>query len=177
MAILPYTSVSISGYNSSPPPDDGSQTSANKVEWAKHKTKIGDPLKTLAEAINTNVLAAFATLALEDWTLVTTTATIAESDFHNGYLLTSTGRQILPAPSSLEDGWHMSFFNAATGLIQLQATATDAWRNHIGQTASEVVIAPGRGVRVYNTATTWLHQGWSPGMDDSEVAITAQMFT
>jgi len=64
MPTNPYTSQTISGYNSSPPPDDGSQVSANKVEWAKHKTKIGDPLKTLAEAINSQVLAAFGQLVL-----------------------------------------------------------------------------------------------------------------
>lgn len=62
MADNPYTSQSISGYNSSPPPDDGSQSSANQVEWAKHKEKLGDPLKTLAEAIDAAVLAAFGQL-------------------------------------------------------------------------------------------------------------------
>lgn len=58
----PYTAVTISGYNATPPPDDGSQVSANQVTWAKHKTKLADPIKTLAESINTNVNAAFATV-------------------------------------------------------------------------------------------------------------------
>lgn len=58
----PYSSQSISGYNSSPPADDGSQTSANQLSWSKHKTKLADPIKTLAEAINTAVNTAFATV-------------------------------------------------------------------------------------------------------------------
>jgi len=62
----PYTSVSIVGYNASPPPDDGTQSEANKVEWAKHKEKLSDPVKTLAEGIDTNVLAAFASLVITD---------------------------------------------------------------------------------------------------------------
>ena len=67
MAVVnPYTSVAISGYDSSPPPDDGSKTAANKLEWAKHKTKHSDPLKTLSEGINTNVLAAFGALVMTD---------------------------------------------------------------------------------------------------------------
>jgi len=66
MADNPYTSVSISGYNASPPPDDGTVTSDNKVEWAKHINKIGNPLKTLAEAINTNISAAFGALVVTD---------------------------------------------------------------------------------------------------------------
>lgn len=53
-----YTSQSISGYNSSPPPDDASVQSSNKLEWAKHKTKLADPVKTLAEAVNTAMVAA-----------------------------------------------------------------------------------------------------------------------
>lgn len=56
----PYTSQSISGYNSSPPPDDGSTGADNLVTWAKHKTKLGDPIKTLAENINSQTSAAFA---------------------------------------------------------------------------------------------------------------------
>lgn len=60
MADNQYTSVSISGYNSSPPPDAGETTAANTVEWDKHKTKLGDPVKTLAESMDTNILAAFA---------------------------------------------------------------------------------------------------------------------
>jgi hypothetical protein len=52
-----YSSQTIVGYNATPPPDDGSQTAANELTWAKHKTKLGDPIKTLAEAINTALLA------------------------------------------------------------------------------------------------------------------------
>ena len=66
MASNPYTSQSISGFNSSPPPDDGSQSSANQVEWQKHIDKIGNPLKTLAEAIDAAVLSAFGQLLLTD---------------------------------------------------------------------------------------------------------------
>ena len=66
MADNPYTGQSISGYNASPPPDDGSQSSGNQLEWAKHITKIGNPLKALAEAIDTAVSAAFGSLLLTD---------------------------------------------------------------------------------------------------------------
>lgn len=54
-----YVSISSSGYNSSPPSDDGSQTAANLVKWSTHKTKLTDPIKTLADAINTSLVSAF----------------------------------------------------------------------------------------------------------------------
>lgn len=53
-----YTSVSVSGYNSGAPPDDGSTGTDNAVTWAKHKTKLGDPLKTAIEQVNTNLVSA-----------------------------------------------------------------------------------------------------------------------
>ena len=64
MAQNPYTSVSAVGYNASPPPDDGSQVAANLITWAGIKSKLADVVKTLADGINTNVLAAFASLVL-----------------------------------------------------------------------------------------------------------------
>ena len=41
----PFTSVTVSNYNLNPPPDDGTEVPENKLQWAKHKEKIGDPLK------------------------------------------------------------------------------------------------------------------------------------
>jgi hypothetical protein len=54
-----YSSKSATGYNSSPPADDGSQTAANLVKWSTIKTKLADPGKTLADDINTALVAAF----------------------------------------------------------------------------------------------------------------------
>ena len=59
LATNPYSSVSISGYNSSPPPDDGSQTSANELTWAKHKDKLADPVKNRQDTIDTRLVTAF----------------------------------------------------------------------------------------------------------------------
>lgn len=58
----PYTPIAIAGYNASPPPDDGSEIASNQLSWAKHKTKIGDPLKVAIEAVNTNVAAALTSI-------------------------------------------------------------------------------------------------------------------
>ena len=58
-----YTTQSLSGYNASPPSDDGTVAASNQVSWAKHLSKIGNPLKTLAEAINTQLVAALTTTA------------------------------------------------------------------------------------------------------------------
>jgi len=51
----PFSAPSISGYNTSPPPDGGEQTAANEITWAKHKDKLADPIKTLIETAITNI--------------------------------------------------------------------------------------------------------------------------
>lgn len=53
-----YTTNTISGYNDTPPTDDGAQTAANEITWAKHKSKLADPVKTLTESINTSLVTA-----------------------------------------------------------------------------------------------------------------------
>lgn len=53
--------VSISGYNATPPADDGSQVSSNQITWSKHKLKLGDPLKTAIESINSALVTALDT--------------------------------------------------------------------------------------------------------------------
>lgn len=53
-----YSTVTISGYNSSPPADDGSTAASNQVTWSKHKTKLGDPIKTAVESINSALVTA-----------------------------------------------------------------------------------------------------------------------
>jgi len=53
---MAYVPPSLSEFNAAPPPDDGSQVESNSLEWARDMVaKIGTPLKTFAEAINTAV--------------------------------------------------------------------------------------------------------------------------
>jgi len=52
-----YSANTIVGFNANAPADDGTQVDSNKMEWQKHLDKIGTPVKDLAEAINTGLLA------------------------------------------------------------------------------------------------------------------------
>jgi microcystin-dependent protein len=59
---MPYSEVSISGYNANPPEDDGTEATSNEISWQKHLDKIGGPLKTAIETTQTNVTTAIAAL-------------------------------------------------------------------------------------------------------------------
>jgi hypothetical protein len=53
-----YSNIAISGYNSSPPPDDASTGESNKVKWSTIKTKLPDPLNTAITSINSALVTA-----------------------------------------------------------------------------------------------------------------------
>ncbi len=46
---MSWPQPAISGYNATPPSDDGAQTASNVVAWATILAKIGNPLRTLIE--------------------------------------------------------------------------------------------------------------------------------
>lgn len=52
---MAYSEVTISGYNASPPPDDGTQVAANEVTWAGIKTKLSDPIKSAFDTCQSNI--------------------------------------------------------------------------------------------------------------------------
>jgi hypothetical protein len=51
-----YSTVTVSGYSANPPSDDGAQTASNQVKYSTTKVKIGDPLKTAIEAVNSGLV-------------------------------------------------------------------------------------------------------------------------
>jgi hypothetical protein len=58
-----WNPITVTNYNASPPPDDGSKVASNQVTWAGIKTKLGDPLNTAISGLNTSG-AAMGALAL-----------------------------------------------------------------------------------------------------------------
>lgn len=51
-----YTTVAVTGYDATSPPDDGSQTSTNLITWSGFKTQLTGPLKTALESINSQLV-------------------------------------------------------------------------------------------------------------------------
>ena len=69
-----YTTQTVSGYNSSPPSDDGTVSAANKVTWATIKSKLPDPLNTAIAAVNSAILTALDYSPTSQSSAYTTTA-------------------------------------------------------------------------------------------------------
>ena len=116
-----WSTVSVSGYNSSPPSDDGSTTTANEVKWSTIKTKLPDPLKTALESVISKLDTAlnFATAAKTgDYTIATT---------DNGKVIdfTASATATLPAASSAGDSFMVGIMNSHSASITISRAGSD----------------------------------------------------
>ena len=144
-----YSSQTQSGYNTSPPPDDGSTGSNNLITWANTKTKIGDPLLTLAQNINTALVNALdfgsRTTAIND--------TAGASDHMKTIEVTAAATMSLPTAATIGSGFIVSYVNTSGSSITINlVTATDTLNGTVNGTVS---LPTGYGVVLKtNTAHT-----------------------
>ena len=122
-----YDSVTITGYNATPPSDDGAQTDNNEVTWDKHKTKLGDPVKTGVEQVNTNIEAAFDKTLLAGVSEISTTSTLVETQ--RGDLIRFTGAGgitfNLLAVSTAGSSWDFAYRNDSSGNVTLDPDGSE----------------------------------------------------
>jgi len=141
-----YTTQLVSGYNASPPPDDGSTGANNLVKWSNHKTKIGDPLLNLAQGINSALLNALdfssRTVAVND--------TASASDHMRTIEVTAAITETLPTASVVGSGFIVHIKNNGTGVVNINLqTATDTLDSVVNGTFS---LQPSQGI-IYKTNT------------------------
>lgn len=129
-----YQSQAQSGYNANPPPDDGSTGSNNLISWANTKTKIGDPLLTLAQNINSALVNAL------DFSSRTTGVndTASATDHMKSIECTATLTETLPTASVVGAGFTINVKNTSTNgtvTVALQ-TGTDTLDGTVGGTTT-----------------------------------------
>lgn len=149
----PYTSQAISGYNASPPPDDGSQTSANTVRWATHKSKLADPIKTLSEAINSELILAFGKIFGTDHQLKSTNFSIGVGDIGVFFEIDSSGvTATLPAVATAGVGFPVAIFNSTMNAI----ATIDGNSSETINGATSLVLPPQAWAILTCDGSTWL---------------------
>lgn len=103
MARNNYTPPTLTGYNANPPSDDGAQTENNRVRWALTViAKVGDPLRTFAEAISSAITSALNSLPLNSVTNQATSFTVTTDD--DGKLFSVTGNSTVTLPEAATAG-------------------------------------------------------------------------
>jgi len=137
-----YSTVSVSGYNASPPPDDGTVSADNQITWAKPKEKLGDPLKTAIEAVDTALVAVLNTASRS----VSASTTVAATDHWRTLECTATTDGItisLADAGTLAAGFITTIKSLAASIGNVTvdlATATDSLDSVSNGT---IVIVPG----------------------------------
>lgn len=150
----PYTNVSVSGYNTNPPSDDGAQTEANRVKWSTIKSKLPDPLKTAIEAIDTNVGSAFDKVS---GGVVSKGVDYTVTSSDQGKLIRCTASGItITTPNATSVGEPFQFFvlNDSTGDITVDGSGS---QDIDGE--NNITIPPGGGVHLQTTGTNWYTSG------------------
>lgn len=153
MARNNYTPPSLSGYNANPPPDDGSQVASNRVQWsAQVVTKIGDPLRTFAQAVSSAVSSAFDALPFNGITSQAATFTVGTAD--DGKIFTVTGNSTvnLPAAATAGDGFQVTVkHNEAANTVTIDADGTEL----IDGQETLLLTEPFRAVTLVSSGTAW----------------------
>ena len=139
----PYPNTTASGYNSSPPADDGSVTASNKVKYATIKTQLGDPVKGEADAINTALRAALnVTPTTQSTAYTTTTADHLRPIEVTGTTTISLGDAATMVAASM--GYAVPIVNTGTATVTVDLhTATDTLDGVVNGTLS---LLPGQAI-------------------------------
>ena len=118
-----YSSQAISGYNSSAPSDDGSTANSNKVKWATIKSKLADPVKTQAAAIDSALVTALNMSARA----VSADDIAADTDHDKTIQCNTSSITItLSDATTMAAGYTVSVHNNSTGNVSVAlATSTD----------------------------------------------------
>jgi hypothetical protein len=152
----PYVSQAISNYNTSPPPDDGSTGADNEVDWSFIKTKIGDPIKVLSEAINTAAVSGFAkVLGGVGVTSTATTYTVLSSD--QGKLVRASAGGITvttPDATDVLSPFVFAFLNNSSGTLTFAGNGAQTVDGN-----ASVEVPAGTGFVVFTDGSNWYTTG------------------
>ena len=145
-----YSSVAISGYNSSPPPDDGSNTAANEVTWAGIKGKLGDPVKTQAASIDAGVLAAFGQQFGYNIENVATDLTLGAGDTNKFIACTGNHTITLPAVATAGTSTLYAVINVGSGTTTIDGNGSETI-----DTALTITLKPGQFALLATDGSAW----------------------
>lgn len=138
-----YSSNAASGYNATPPADDGTVSEANKTKWSTIKTKLADPVKDLADTINSELATHFNNGPVA----ITSNTTLGAT--HYNQVIQVSGAAVtltLTDATTLTAGWYCDIVStdASNSVTLARATAADM----INEVSSDITILPLQALRV-----------------------------
>lgn len=142
-----YSTNAASGYNATPPSDDGTVSESNKVKYSTVKTKLADPVKDLADTINSELVTHFD----RGPTALTSNTTLGAT--HYNQFIQASGASVtltLTDASTLTAGWYCDVVNTDSNNDIAIARATAS--NTINSLSNDVVLLPLQAARIFVNA-------------------------
>lgn len=152
-----YTSTSSSGYNSTPPPDDGTRSEANKTKWSTIRNKLTDVLKTFIESINTKLVNHFDYGPVS----INSATTTLGATYNNKFVqVLGSGFPVLDDASALGAGWYVDLKNDGSNIVTIARTTSN---DTIDGSTADTTIGPLEYIRfVVNAAADGFLTGRPP---------------
>ena len=164
----PFVPPTISGYNASPPSDDGANTDANEVTWAKHKTKLADPIKTWLDTTLTNLTTAFdRTWPHNGVETASATASITAGQRGTHFEASNTITLNLLAAGTATDGFMISVRNGGSGIVTIDPDGSETING-----AATLAVAAGDSVLVVCDGSNWFAMGITGNAARTDTANT-----
>jgi hypothetical protein len=171
----PYTSVSITGYNSNPPADDGSAVAANQILWSTIKTKLPDPVKTAVESINSGLVSAFGKV-IGGAGVTSTGVSYGVQSSDQGKLVRATAASITittPDATTVTSPFVFAVLNNSTGTITIDGSGAQTVDGE-----ANISVASGTGFMMFTDGSNWFTNGRftaGSGIDVSSGVISAAL--
>ncbi len=147
----PYTQPTLSGYNASPPADDGSAVSTNALKWANHIEKIGDPIKTFSQAIDANLVTAFGKIF--GTTIVTKSGNYVVLASNQGDFIevTAAATITLIAAATAGENFPLAIINTGSGVVTVDGNASETING-----SPTVTLDPGQAMILTCDGSKWI---------------------
>lgn len=158
MAAL-YPGTSVSGYNSNPPPDDGTLGANNQITWSGVKSKLGDPLNSFATSVDANLTTAF-NKTVGGASVVSTASNYPMTAADQGRLISATAAVTITTPDATVV--HSPFCFAVNNESAVSITLAGFSAQNVDGTNTQTILAGG-GCIVWTDGSNWFTSGLTPG--------------
>ena len=171
----PYSSVAIANFNADPPSDDASEVAGNQLGWDKHKEKLADPIKNLAEGINTNTSNAFGNRFGATFELKTGDYLIAApGDQGKFFSVTGTTTMTLPVADDAGNGFPVGIVNNGTATVTVDGNGSETINGNL-----TVSLTPGSSMIITCDGSNWAgfitNQPWDSLVKTADEVVTTSI--
>jgi hypothetical protein len=165
----PYASVPVKNYNLNPPTDGGEETTANEITWAKHKQKIGDPLKSSVNLINERAEAAFSRVS-GGITNINDDYTVLSGDQGKLLRVIADGAKVtMISPTTVNAQFRVNIVNESSTDLTILPSSSETIDGE-----SSLVIRPRGGVTMDTDGADWFTDGKNFEDNGSLLSLTVR---